>query len=61
MCNLLQGEQKVIETQLRICKKEIEDEEAKMKRKQSRCFSSRTVAPTKEVEYRDICSTSFSG
>ncbi|CAN6243720.1 unnamed protein product [Urochloa humidicola] len=53
-------EQKVIEAQLRIRQKEIQDEEAKMKRKQSRCSSSRTVTPTKEVEYRDICSTSFS-
>ncbi|KAG2657412.1 E3 ubiquitin-protein ligase GW2 isoform X1 [Panicum virgatum] len=53
-------EQKVIEAQLRIRQKEIEDEDAKMKRKQSRCSSSRTVTPTKEVEYRDICSTSFS-
>ncbi|NP_001143691.1 E3 ubiquitin-protein ligase GW2 [Zea mays] len=53
-------EQKVIEAQLRMRQKELQDEEAKMRRKQGRCSSSRTVTPTTEVEYRDICSTSFS-
>jgi hypothetical protein len=61
MYNILQEEQKVIEAQLRMRQKELQDEEAKMRRKQGRCSSSRTVTPTTEVEYRDICSTSFSG
>uniref|UniRef100_J3LBA7 GW2 n=1 Tax=Oryza brachyantha TaxID=4533 RepID=J3LBA7_ORYBR len=53
-------EQKVIEAQMRIRQQALQDEEDKMKRKQNRCSSSRTITPTKEVEYRDICSTSFS-
>ncbi|TVU33242.1 hypothetical protein EJB05_25032 [Eragrostis curvula] len=53
-------EQKVIEAQLRMRQQALKDEEAKLKRKQSRCSSSRTVTPTTEVEYRDICSTSLS-
>lgn len=61
MHNMWQEEQKVIEAQLRIRQQALKDEEDKLKRKQSRCSSSRTVAPTTEVEYRDICSTSCSG
>nr|AFU88754.1 GW2-A [Triticum aestivum] len=53
-------EQKVIEAQMRVRQQALQDEEDKMKRKQSRCSSSRTIAPTTEVEYRDICSTSYS-
>ncbi|KAM3241406.1 hypothetical protein ACQJBY_054400 [Aegilops geniculata] len=53
-------EQKVIEAQMRMRQQALQDEEDKMKRKQSRCSSSRTIAPTTEVEYRDICSTSYS-
>ncbi|KAG8070196.1 hypothetical protein GUJ93_ZPchr0006g43313 [Zizania palustris] len=53
-------EQKVIEAQMRMRQQALQDEEAKMRRKQNRCSSSRTIAPTTEVEYRDICSTSFS-
>jgi hypothetical protein len=50
-----------MEAQLRMRQQALKVEEAKLKRKQSRCSSSRTVAPTTEVEFRDICSTSFSG
>lgn len=46
---------------MRMRQQALQDEEDKMKRKQNRCSSSRTITPTKEVEYRDICSTSFSG
>ncbi|XP_044951178.1 E3 ubiquitin-protein ligase GW2 isoform X2 [Hordeum vulgare subsp. vulgare] len=53
-------EQKVIEAQMRMRQQALQDEEDKMRRKQSRCSSSRTIAPTTEVEYRDICSTSYS-
>nr|CAD1842264.1 unnamed protein product [Ananas comosus var. bracteatus] len=52
-------EQKVIEAQIRMRQQELQDEAEKVKRKQAKCSSSRTLVPA-EVEYRDMCSTSLS-